>query len=301
MSKKLMLGIIIVLLITNIASLFFWNSEEGGMVLSDDEHQTINTGEAMATVNGEEISHQDWMAMLRNKHGEKELKTMIDREVVRQLADEKGIEIDEKVVEREISMIAAMQGIMTEEEFEAEKESWRDDIIYRYQLEFLLTEDTDIPEEDIEQHYNNYRDQYDFTSSLQLSHIVVEDTDTAGKIIEELENGASFDLLAQEYSIDEETNSDGGYLGFIYTTSQFMPDGYEETAAKMEENTYSEPFAAGQGVTIIYLHRALPSIEFTFEEIEPYVESELGLHELDKSLSADSLWDEMEIDWVYEK
>src|SRR5699024_11722644 len=184
MSKKLLLGIIIVLLITNIASLFFWNSGDNETVLSDE--QTINTKEAMASVNGEEISYQDWMAKLRNKHGEKELKTMIDREVVRQLADEKGIEINEKVVEREISMIAAMQGIMTEEEYEAERESWRDDIIHRYQLEFLLTEDTDIPEEDIEQHYTIYQDQYDFTSSLQLSHIVVEDTDTAEKIIEEL-------------------------------------------------------------------------------------------------------------------
>src|SRR5690625_3027713 len=136
MSKKLLLGIIIVLLITNMASLFFWNSEEGDTALSDDEQQTINTDEPMASINGEEISYQDWMAMLRNKHGENELKTMIDREVVSQLADEKGIEIDENVVEREISMIVAMQGIMPEEEFEAEKESWRDDIIYRYQLEF---------------------------------------------------------------------------------------------------------------------------------------------------------------------
>jgi foldase protein PrsA len=300
MSKKLLLSIILVLIVTNIASLFFWNSDDGETADFDDDHAAINTEGALATVNGEEITNEDWMAELRNKHGEKELKSMIDREVVRQLAEDKDIEIDEKVIEREISMIAAMQGVMPEEEFETEKDSWREDIIYRYQLEFLLTEDVDISEEEVEQHYNIYQNQYDFTSSLQLSHIVVEDSDTADKVIEELEQGASFDLLAQEYSIDDETNSDGGYLGFIYTTSQFMPDGYADAAAEMDDNSYSEPFAAGQGIAIIYLHRALPSIEFTYEEMRPYVKSELSLHELDKSLSADTLWDEMEIDWVYE-
>ncbi|MFA1822713.1 peptidylprolyl isomerase [Virgibacillus oceani] len=300
MSKKLLLGIIIVLVITNIASLFFWNSGERETVDSDDGNQTLKTEDVIASVNGDEIPYEEWMATLRDKHGESELRSMIDREVVRKLAEEKDIEIDEKIIDREISMIAAMQGVMSEEAFEREKESWREDIIYRYQLEFLLTEDANISEEDVEQHYNVYQNQYDFTSSLQLSHIVVEDTDTADKVIEELDQGASFDLLAQEYSIDEETNSDGGYLGFIYTTSQFMPDGYEGVAAEMEENSYSEPFAAGQGIAIIYLHRALPSIEFSYEEMKPYVESELGLHELDKSLSADTLWDEMEIDWVYE-
>src|SRR5690625_1169072 len=264
MSKKLLLGIIIVLVITNIASLFFWNSGEDEAFDSDGGNQTIDTEDAMASVNGEEISYEEWMAVLRDKHGESELRSMIDREVVRQLAEDKDIEIDEKIIDREISMIAAMQGIMEEEAFETEKESWREDIIYRYQLEFLLTEDADIPEEEVEQHYNTYQNQYDFTSSLQLSHIVVEDSDTADKVIEELDQGASFDLLAQEYSIDEETASDGGYLGFIYTTSQFMPDGYAEAAAEVEDNSYSEPLEAGQGIAIIYLHRALPSIEFTY-------------------------------------
>jgi foldase protein PrsA len=300
MSKKLLLGIIIVLVITNITSLFFWNNSKDEAMVLDDEHQVKNAGEAVASINGEEIAYQDWMAALREQHGERELKALIDREVVRQLAEEQGIEIDEKVLEREISMIAAMQGIMPEKEFEEEKESWRDGIIYRYQLEFLLTEDADIPEEEVEEHYNVYQDQYDFTASLQLSHIVVEDFDTADKVVEELDQGASFDLLAQEYSIDEETNTEGGYLGFIYTTSQFMPDGYEEVAEEMEENTYSEPFTADQGVAIIYLHRSLPSIEFTYEEMKPYVESELGLHELEQSLSADPLWDDMEIEWIYE-
>ena len=74
MSKKLLLGIIIVLLITNISSLFLWNSGEGETRVSDDDNnEGLNTEDVMATVNGEEITHEAWMKALRNKYGEQEL------------------------------------------------------------------------------------------------------------------------------------------------------------------------------------------------------------------------------------
>ncbi|MBP1970390.1 foldase protein PrsA [Virgibacillus natechei] len=297
MSRKLLLGIIVVLVITNIASLLFWNNDNANV--ASDEEVDIDTEEAVASIGGEEVSYQDWMGALRSTYGENQLKTMIDYAVVNQLANEKNIEVDDKVVEREVALLTSMQGIMTAEEFEAEEEAWREDIRYRYQLEKLLTEDATIPEEEIQRYYDEYGNQYDFTSTMQLSHILVRDLDTAEQVTEELEEGASFDLLAQEYSIDEETKDEGGYLGFINTNSQFFPNGYEEVAADIEEHSYSEPFRADRGIAIIYVHRKLPAIEFTYEEMKPYVESELALQELNQSLTATPLWEELEIDWIY--
>ncbi|WP_337019703.1 peptidylprolyl isomerase, partial [Oceanobacillus massiliensis] len=207
---------------------------------------------------------------------------------------------DEKVIDREISFLYTMQGIMTEEEAEKEEAKWREDIIYRYQLQDLLTEDMSIPEEELQTYYEGYGDQYDFTESVQISHILVDDFETADKVVAELEQGASFDLLAKEYSIDDETKASGGYLGSIYTSSQFLPSSYEEVALKMDNHSYSEPFQADNGVAILYLHRKLPSITFDYEEIKPYMESELAMQEMNQSLSADPLWEQLEIDWVYE-
>ena len=68
----------------------------------------------------------------------------------------------------------------------------------------------------------------------------------------------------------------------------------------MEERTYSNPFKSQDGITILYLHRSLPSITFTYDEIKPYIKSELALDKLDQSLTADTLWDELDIEWVYE-
>ncbi|WP_087974054.1 peptidylprolyl isomerase [Oceanobacillus rekensis] len=299
MSKKLLLGIIVVLLITNIASLIIWNQGENVSVNGNDETK-LNSNEPVASIADEEISYQQWMDELRTNHGQKQLKAMIDNKAVKELADEGQVEVDEKLVQRDISFLYTMQGPMTEEEATKEEEKWREDIVYRYQLQQLLTTDTSIPEGELQNYYNEYGDQYNFSSSLQLSHILVDDFKTAEKVYAELDQGASFELLAREYSTDKETKNDGGYLGSIYTSSQFLPSSYEEEATKMDEHNYSEPFQAESGVAILYLHKKLPAIEFTYEEIKPYMESELALQELGQTLNADSLWEKLDVEWIYE-
>lgn len=123
--------------------------------------------------------------------------------------------------------------------------------------------------------------------------------DTAKKVEKELDDGASFQLLAKEYSMDEDTKKDGGYLGYFETTSQFLPNGYYEEAKKMKEGTYSEPFKGGTGVSIIFLHRMLPDINFTYKEIKPYLKRELALDKDDQSLTTEPLWNKLDIEWVY--
>jgi len=299
MSKKLLLSIIVVLLITNIASLVFLN--RGEKVALDEGGTELSSQDPVATIDGEDITYKQWMDALRGAQGKQHLKSMIDREVVKQLAEENNIEIDEKIIQREIAFLTTMQGIMTEEEYAREEERWREDIIYRYQLQELLTADKSLPEEELQNYYDSYGTQYNFSASMQLSHILVDDFETAEKIVEELDQGASFDLLAQEYSNDEETKNDGGYLGYIYTASQFLPESYEEMANEMDTGTYSEPFQAENGIAVIYLHNKLPAIEFTYDEMKPYIESELLLQESGQSLKADPLWEQLEVEWIYEK
>ncbi|MFS0749633.1 peptidyl-prolyl cis-trans isomerase [Oceanobacillus sp. 1P07AA] len=301
MSKKLLLGIVVVLLITNIATLLFVGDGNDSEVVSDGEgEKEINRNEAVATVAGEEISYDEWMTDLRNMQGQKYLKQMVDKEVVNTLAEQEGVEVSEKIIDREVSFLYTMQGILTEEDAEEEEERWREEIKYRYQLEQLLTKDIEIPDDEIKSYYDTYGNQYDFSSSVKLSHILVEDMETAEQVYQELEDGASFKLLAREYSIDDETRQNGGYMGTIYTSSQFLLDSYETQAANMENHTYSEPFQAENGVAIMYLHRKLPAIEFTYEEVQPYVRSEIAMHEEGLTLEADRLWEEVEIDWIYE-
>lgn len=293
MSKKFLFSIIIVLLVTNLTTLLFLQSK-------DSAKEGIDRKGTVAIVGDERIDYDDWIHELKGQYGKQQLEQMIDRAVVRQLAAEHDIQVDEKIVQRDIARRTTMAGIIPEEKYEQVVDFWQEDIIFRYQLEQLLTLDIAISEEEIAHHYEQYKNEYDFISSLQLSHIVVPDAETAEKVIRELDEGASFSLLAQEYSLDEATKEAGGYLGYLPTTSQFLPNQYEEIANNMEENTYSEPFATDEGMALIFLHRKLDSVQFAYEEIKPYIRSELALKKENLVPSAEKLWNELEIDWIYD-
>jgi foldase protein PrsA len=299
MSKRFLLSIILVLIIINIATLLFWNKNDD-VTIDNKGGKKILTNEPVATVGNEEISYHTWQGSLQADHGEVQLKKLIDRSVVKQLAEQENIKIDEKIIDHGVALLTTMQGVMTEDEVVEAEKKWREDILHRHQLEALLAEDIRISEEEVQSFYTAYHKQYEFTASLQFSHIIVDDFDTAEKIIEELEEGASFAMLAKEYSIDEETRSVGGYLGYFTSTSQFLPTGYYDKGANMEEHSYSEPFNADGGVAIIYLHRYLPDITFTYDEIKDQIRNELALQEAEQVLSADPLWGKLDVEWIYE-
>lgn len=304
MSRKWSSSIILLLIITNIVTLIFWMSngeEKKPHVNNQNEQEEIVEEDALATVDESEITYDDWIDELKEKQGKKQLKNMIDREIVQQLAAEEDIEINEKLIDRELALLMTMEGVMTEKEIKQEEEKLRRDIEHRFLLEALLAEDESIPEEEVRAFYDDYHKQYNFSESIQFSHIIVDDMDTAEKAISELDEGASFQLLAEEYSTDEDTKDQGGYLGFYSKTSQFVPPGYNDIASEMEAHSYSEPFRVNDGVAILYLHRSLPSYEFTYDEIKEHIKNELALKKLEKSLTADSLWEQFDIDWVYEE
>ncbi|GIO28133.1 peptidylprolyl isomerase [Ornithinibacillus bavariensis] len=299
MSKKLLLSIIVVLLITNVATMIFWKTDNADE--SIDEESNIDIKKPVATIAGKEISFKEWMKAVRSNYGKKQLKNMIDHEVVEKLAKEQKITVDEKVIERDIALLTSMHGLTTETEQKELEEKWREDIIYRYQLEALLAEGVSVPEADIRSYYDKYNGQYQFEESLQLSHILVSDMDTANKVYKELEGGSRFDLLAKEYSIDEDTKEQGGYLGFNSVNTEFLPANYIDVAKDLKDYSYSKPFQVDNGVAILYLHTSLPKISFSYDELKPYIEHELALQSKNQNLIADPLWDKLDIKWVYEE
>lgn len=301
MLKRPLLIIIIVLLVTNVLTIIALGKKDSSLdgEFTLDNEDKIAKKDPVATINGEEVFYEDWMSLLRREYGKQHLKTLIDHSVVEQLAKQKDIQIEEKLIDHGVALLTTMQGVLQEEEFTRLEEKWRGDLLYQHQLEELLTEQEEVSEQDIQQHYNQYQNQYNFTAALQLSHVIVENIETAEKVIEELDEGASFDLLAMEYSVDEETKSDGGYLGYFAKTSQFLPTGYYDLAKNMTEGSYSESLQTDQGVAIVYLHRKVPEINFTYEEMKDEIRREIVLNRSKQTLSADTLWKELDIDWIY--
>lgn len=308
MTKRGLLTIIFVLLITNIVTLVLLSKKDKLDESSDNINEVDNNisqekvtslDDVVASFQGEDISYRDWMRSLRGEYGKEHLEEMMLKKVVSTLAKEEDLQVNEKVIEREISFLTSMSGLISDEELAELQKTWREDLIFQHQLEALLTEAVDISDAEAQEHYNHYQNQYDFSATFQLSHIVVDDMDVAEKIIRELEEGAQFSLLAQEYSIDEDTKDAGGYLGFFTKGSQFVPYGYRDIVADLEEGSYSDPVSLGNEIVIVFLHRNLPEITFSFEEIKDDIKRELAIKQIDKQKEIKELWEEQNIDWIF--
>ncbi|WP_112179205.1 MULTISPECIES: peptidyl-prolyl cis-trans isomerase [Paraliobacillus] len=299
MTRKLLLGMIVLLLVTNIVTIAIWMIDRND---NEDEEFTVDfdQNEPVATIGQDEITYGEWINHLEKAYGREALEEEINEKVIRQLAEEKNISINEEVVELELSLLFTMEGILSEAEVEEKEEEWSESIRNRLYLEELITEDMEITDQELQTYYDQYRDQYQFSQTIQLSHIVVSDQTTANKVIDELDAGASFTSLAREYTVDEETRNDGGYLGYYTETSSFLPSAYYDQAMSMQEHTYSEPFIVDGGVAILYLHRELAEIDLSYDALKDHLRREVALEKMEVSPSAASLWNELEIEWIYE-
>ncbi|ENH97642.1 protein secretion protein [Gracilibacillus halophilus YIM-C55.5] len=296
-SRQILWLVIILLLVTNVFTLLFFqpNDSTGPKVDTLD-----GNNDAIATVAGQEITYEQWIQYLIEHNGQDALETMTNRAAVSTLAEEKGLSVSDKIIEREISRLMATQDVLTEKEKQAKIEQWEKEITHRYLLQKLLAEQVDVTEAEIASYYQTYQEQYNFDQMVQLSHITVATQQTAEELYNQLENGESFVTLAEQYSTDEETATDGGYLGYYTETSSFISDRYFQEAHAIEEGNYSQPFSSAEGFSIIYVHERLPSVSFTLEEVHSEVEADISLDRLEQNVDAKQLWEQLEVETIYQ-
>ncbi|MFP3359709.1 Asd/ArgC dimerization domain-containing protein, partial [Planococcus sp. SIMBA_143] len=65
-----------------------------------------------------------------------------------------------------------------------------------------------------------------------------------------------------------------------------FPAGYEDVVADMEEHSYSKPFEVGSGYAIVYLHKRLSAIDFTYEEMKMINETKKIMHDAELHVAA---------------
>ncbi|MCP8618193.1 peptidylprolyl isomerase [Salirhabdus salicampi] len=292
MSKRLLLGMVLVLLITNIATVTFIIKGNSNQDVSEEEHPAI--------VGTEPITAAKLNTVLHDQYGQKVLEDLINEIVVMELAEQNNLSLNEKWVQREVSVIETASTLLNSTERIEQRNIWDDKVRYQHYLEDLLTRDVVVSDREIEQYYNENRGRLTFPRTYQLSHIEVKDYATANEVITDLEEGASFPSLAAEYSIDDNTNDQGGYLGYLADGNLYLPEQYYDIASSLESDTYSEPFQTGNRYAILYLHTTLPEISFSLNEVRGEIRRRIAKNKMGNNpMSPRVLWDEVGVEWNY--
>ncbi|HKI46135.1 MAG TPA: peptidylprolyl isomerase, partial [Balneolales bacterium] len=167
------------------------------------------------------------------------LQSLIDQKIIQAKAEEDSIEVKDheidQALQQQIDNMVAQAG--SEKQLEQMlgmsiskiKNEYRDDVrkrllIDKYQQSKFA--DISVSRREVEQFYKTYKDSIpDIAKRVNISHIVLsvkpsESADSAAvqklrDIKKQIENGASFEEMAQKYSEDPGSKNQGGDLGFV--------------------------------------------------------------------------------------
>lgn len=257
----------------------FWVAGIGAVIFAAViAYFAFNQSEAVAYVDGEEITKEELSDRLIALYGENVLNQLIVNKMIEIDAKKQGIEVTDDELNEELDQYYNMYG--GEENFTSflemggfEIDDFKEDVKRSLLLDRILEERIEITEEEMKEYFEENKEQFDQEEQVEASHILVEDRETAYKVINKLNNGEDFAELAAEYSIDENTKNNGGELGYFGKGEMVIE--FEEEVFAMEVNTISKPVETQYGFHIIKKTDHKPYKEANFEEVKEEVKQAL--------------------------
>ncbi|MGM9922888.1 MAG: peptidyl-prolyl cis-trans isomerase [Bacillus sp. (in: firmicutes)] len=279
--------IVAALFATNIVTVLFLT----GTIGSDARDDVAVVGEVS-------IELQQLREEVERRYGAEVLKDLVDDEVIKQMAALYNVKVTDEELERELHFIKTQYGSY-DQQYLQDQQEWAAQIKQDILLQKLLVHQVEIPHADIKAAYESNKDAYEIPAAYHLSQIVVKKKKEAQQIYQELQDGASFSVLAMEKSTDDLSAEQKGDIGFITKNHKRFPSEYREVAADLKEGTYSKPFKTDEGYVILYLHERLAKKTYAFDEVKSLIERQLALEEMNGALSAENFWSEAGVRWNY--
>lgn len=180
------------------------------------------------------------------------LEQVVDRCLVRQLALERNLNVSDELIEGELQKV---KDKVSSEARYADWDSYLSANGYTENSIRQVTRDTfllmgliQVQEVDTQ------------SEQVHLAHVAVNDEATAQEVYDRLNAGVSFEQVAAEYSIDDQTKDDGGDLGW-FSYDGMLPE-LLSAARSVEVGQFSAPIPTRSGYIIIkILGREMRDVE----------------------------------------
>ncbi|TWT28636.1 peptidyl-prolyl cis-trans isomerase [Planomicrobium sp. CPCC 101110] len=256
--------------------------------------------EEVASVDGEEITRQEWMAAMEELHGRDTLLELVNEKVMATAAKEYNIKVSDKEIDLELAMLRSAQEGVDKTLYAADEEQLRDNLKTQLILEKVLTKDIVIDDKAVESFYQENQSLYDIKDAYRSRIIVVDSAAEADKAISELENGTSFEALAKERSIDTATGSLGGDIGYITKGQSSVDSKIAETVATIDVDGWSDPLEMEDGrIAILSVTEKAEGQTFSYNDVKEHISRELALEQLPQSVTPEAFWREFDAKWFY--
>lgn len=207
------------------------------------------------------------------------LDNLINQKLVEQAAKDKGIEIAEADIDKQIEQLKS--GFQDDEQFQSAlksagmteetlRQQIRDQLLTQKLIESLAS-DAKITDKEMKEYYDKNKAQFEQQAAKRASHILFkpEDKSTAEKVLGEVKGGGDFAALAKEYSVDTATASNGGDLG--WPTTPYVPE-FEAALEKLAKGQTSALVKTPYGWHIIRVTDVRKASQQKYEDVKDQIE-----------------------------
>lgn len=289
LKTKPVLTIIGVLLLFNILWLIAW-------LIPND----TGKAEKVASVIGEAITREEWLASMEEQHGREALLELVNEKVMATAAQDYGIEVSDKEIDLELALVRSSRDGTEASLYAVDDTRQREKIKAQLILEKVLTKDVVIEKEEIKAFYDDNESLYDVKDSYRTRIIVLNSSAEAEETIKELEKGSSFEATARERSIDSATGNLGGDIGYISNGEPSVDANIAKAVSKVEVGRWSSPLPLENGKTaIISVTEKVDGQTFSYEDVAGHINRELALEQLPQAVTPEAFWQEFDAEWFY--
>jgi len=188
----------------------------------------VGSGGAIATVNGQDISRQQFYDRLESSPQAKGILTqMIQTALIEQYAKDNNIQVTDADIKEKVDELRArypngqFDAILKAQNISDQELAniLRDQII----VDKALGSQVKVSDADVQAYLQKNHATLDTAAQVHAKHILVRDLPTAEQVEAKLKGGESFDAAAKEYSQDPGSKDKGGDIGFFTQNQMVAP------------------------------------------------------------------------------
>lgn len=294
LKTKPTLLLLLVLFIGNILWFVLW-------LLPNDDSSSENDGsEPIATVDGEAITNQQWLAAMESRYGKETLRHLVNEAVMEKAAEKYKIKVSDEEIDLEIALLRSAQDANDTTLHSLSTEQLRQKVRAQLILDKVLTNDVVVEDDEAESYYEENQSFYNVPTTYRTSLIVVNSKEDAERVEKELKNGSEFDVLAREHSVDAASASLGGDIGFVSSEQASIDTTIFTVVQKLKEQEASKPFVLRDGrYAIAMVSEVMEGHSFSYGEVAEQVKRQLALEQLPPSITPEAFWAEFDAQWIY--
>jgi parvulin-like peptidyl-prolyl isomerase len=183
---------------------------------------------------------------------------LVQRYRFRAEAEELGVEVSDEDVTKELDEIKRENFAGDAKEFQAalKREGLTEeqarvevrDRIIQERLYERVTEDVQVSDQDVRDHYDKNKEQFSQPASRTIRHILVKRKARADQLYRQLQDGADFAALARRFSTDRTSAKDGGRIPI--TKGSTVPE-FDKVAFELDTGEISRPVKTQFGWHVI--------------------------------------------------